>query len=104
MPCRVSCGGFFLITYATGFTMFWIKYRCVAPTQDAVYVLSSTKRSGGSKPISLVGALPPPDAPQPGVRSMGRVGAFGERHWLHQRFHCESAAADSEGGFTDPQP
>jgi hypothetical protein len=29
---------FFLITYLTGLTMFWIKYRCVAVTHDAIYV------------------------------------------------------------------
>jgi hypothetical protein len=37
---------FFLITYLTGLTMFWIKYRCVAVTQDAIYVLESSKLSG----------------------------------------------------------
>ena len=30
---------FFLIKYLTGLTMFWIKYRCVAVTSDAIYVL-----------------------------------------------------------------
>ena len=45
---------FFLITYLTGLTMLWIKYRCVAVTQDAIYVLESSKGSGGAKPQSLV--------------------------------------------------
>ena len=49
---------FFLVTYLTGLTMFWIKYRCVVVTQDAVYVLESSKLSGGARPQSLVGALP----------------------------------------------
>jgi hypothetical protein len=49
---------FFLLTYITGLTIFWIKYRCVAITQDAIYVLESTKLSGGAKPQSLVGTLP----------------------------------------------
>jgi hypothetical protein len=49
---------FFFITYLTGLTMFWITYRCVAVTQDAIYVLESSKPSGGTKPTSLVGTLP----------------------------------------------
>jgi hypothetical protein len=27
--------------------MFWIKYRCVAVTEDAIYVMDSPKLSGG---------------------------------------------------------
>ena len=49
---------FFLITYLTGLTMFWVKYRCMAVTQDRIYVLESSKLSGGAKPRSLVGTLP----------------------------------------------
>jgi hypothetical protein len=30
---------FFVINWATGLTMFWITYRCVAVTRDAIYVL-----------------------------------------------------------------
>jgi hypothetical protein len=48
----------FIITYLTGLTMFWIKYRCVAITQDAIYVLESTKLSGGARPHSMVGTMP----------------------------------------------
>ena len=48
---------FFLVTYFTGLTMFWIKYRLVV-TLDAIYVLDSTKRSGGARPKSLLGKLP----------------------------------------------
>jgi len=29
---------FFLINWATGLTMPWVKYRCVAVTPDAIYV------------------------------------------------------------------
>lgn len=49
---------FFLINWATGLTMFWIKYRCVAVTRDAIYVLDSYKLSGGANPRSVVGTLP----------------------------------------------
>jgi hypothetical protein len=27
------------------------------------------------------------------------VNLLGERHWVHQRFHDQIAAADREGGF-----
>lgn len=30
---------FFLITFLTGLTMFWINYRCVRSPRDAVYSL-----------------------------------------------------------------
>ena len=50
--------GYFLITYLTGLAIFWVKYRCVAVTADAIYVLESSKPSGGAKPKSLVGTLP----------------------------------------------
>ncbi|MCO5999248.1 hypothetical protein [Actinoallomurus rhizosphaericola] len=51
--------GFFVITYLTGLTTFWIKYRCVAVTKDAIYVLESSKLSDGAKPhASMTRSLP----------------------------------------------
>jgi hypothetical protein len=91
---------FFLITYLTGLTMFWIKYRCVAVTQDAIYVLESTKLSGGAKPQSLVGVLPRHTQLGPVSGRWGRVNLLGERHWVHKRFHPDVTAADCEAGFT----
>ncbi|MEV0666252.1 hypothetical protein ACIBI3_19770 [Actinomadura luteofluorescens] len=38
--------------------MLWIKYRCVAVTEDAIYVLESSKLSGGARPQSLIATLP----------------------------------------------
>ncbi len=37
-----------VITYLTGLTMFWIKYRAMAITPDAIYVLESSKPSAGA--------------------------------------------------------
>ena len=91
---------FFLITYLTGLTMFWIKYRCVAITPDAIYVLESTKRSGGAKPQSLVGTLPRHTQLGPVSGRWAQVNILGERHWVHKRFHDAVAAADHEAGFT----
>ena len=39
----------FVVNYFTFLTIFWIQYRCVAITDDTIYVLESTKFSGGSK-------------------------------------------------------
>jgi hypothetical protein len=46
---------FFVINWATGLTMFWIKYRCVAVAQDAIYVPDGYKLSGGARPTSIAG-------------------------------------------------
>jgi hypothetical protein len=92
--------GFFLITYMTGLTMFWIKYRCVAVTKDAIYVLESSKLSGGAKPQSLIGTLPRRTRLGPVSGRWGQLNLLGERHWVHKRFHDEVAAADRDAGFT----
>lgn len=49
---------YFVINWSTGLTMFWITYRCVAVTEDAIYLLDSHKLSGGAKPTSIAGAMP----------------------------------------------
>jgi hypothetical protein len=91
---------FFLITYLTGLTMFWIKYRCVAITPDAIYVLQSSKLSGGAKPQSLVGTLPRHTQLGPVSGRWAQVNLLGERHWIHKRFHNVITTADHEAGFT----
>jgi hypothetical protein len=90
---------FFLITYLTGLTMFWIKYRCVAITLDAIYGLESSKLSGGAKPQSLVGTLPRHTQLGPVTGRWAQVNLLGERHWVHKRFHDVITAADHEAGF-----
>jgi hypothetical protein len=92
--------GFFLITYLTGLTMLWIKYCCVAVTKDAIYVLESSKLSGGAKPQSLVATLPRRTQLGPVSVRWGELNLLGERHRVHKRFHQEVAAADREAGFT----
>jgi hypothetical protein len=89
----------FVITYVTGLTMFWIKYRCVVVTQDAIYVLNTTRLSGGAKPISIVGSLPRRTQLGPVSGRWGQLDLLGERNWVHKRFHAEIAAADAEAGF-----
>jgi hypothetical protein len=91
---------YFLITYLTGLAIFWVKYRCVAVTQDAIYVLESSKTSGGGKPKSLVGTLPRQTRLGPVSGRWSPLDLFGERHWVHKRFHEEVTNADHEAGFT----
>ena len=87
---------YFLVTYLTGLTMFWVKYRCVAVTQDAIYMLESSKPSGGGKPVSLAGTLPRQTQLGPVSGRWARIDLLGEPHWVHQRFHQDVTAADSE--------
>lgn len=91
---------FFVITYLTGLTMFWIKYRCVVITTDAIYVLESTKLSGGANPRSGIGTMPRHTQLGPVSGRWAKVNLLGERHWVHQRFHDVITAADHQAGFT----
>jgi hypothetical protein len=89
---------FFIITYLTGI-MSRNKYRCVVVTDDAIYVLDSTKWSGGAKPQEIVGRMPRHTRLGPVSGRWAEVDLLGERHWVHRRFHDQIAAADREGGF-----
>ena len=89
---------FFIVTYLTGI-MSRNKYRCVVVTDDAIYVLDSTKWSGGSKPQEMVGRMPRHTRLGPVSGRWAEVDLLGERHWVHRRFHDQIAAADREGGF-----
>ena len=91
---------FFLITYLTGLTIFWNKYRCVAVTQDGIYVLESNRLSGGGKPQHLLGTLPRHTHLGPVSGRWAQVSILGERGWVHQRFHDQVTAADQQAGFT----
>jgi len=90
---------FFVITYLTGLTMFWNKYRCVVVTQDAIYVLDGSKPSGGASPQRLAATMPRHTRLGPVSGRWGEVNLLGERHWVHRRFHDQIAAADREAGF-----
>jgi hypothetical protein len=89
---------FFIVTYLTGI-MSRNKYRCVVVTDEAIYVLDSTKWSGGAKPHELVGRIPTHKRLGPVSGRWAEVHLLGERHWVHKRFHDQIAAADREGGF-----
>jgi hypothetical protein len=88
---------FFLLTYLT---IFWIKYRMVAVTNDGIYVLEGSKFTGGTKPKSLVGTMPRQTQLGPVSGMWGQLNLLGERHWVHKRFHKDVTAADAEAGFT----
>jgi hypothetical protein len=91
---------FFTITYLTGLTIFWNKYRCVAVTQDAIHVLESSSLSGGAKPQRLLGTLPRHTRLGPVSGRWAQLNILGERCWVHQRFHDQIASADREAVLT----
>ncbi|MBV9425128.1 MAG: hypothetical protein JOZ98_19630 [Solirubrobacterales bacterium] len=66
----------------------------------AIYVLESSKLSGGAKPQSLLGTLPRRSRLGPVSGRWAQINLLGERHWVHKRFHPQIAAADHEAGFT----
>ncbi|MFI6166370.1 hypothetical protein ACIBCN_06235 [Nocardia sp. NPDC051052] len=90
---------FFVFAYLTGLTMLWIEYRCVAVTSDAIYVLASSKPSGGAKPRRLLGTMPRNTRLGPVSGRWGQLSLLGERHWVHRRFFDQIADADREAGF-----
>jgi hypothetical protein len=92
--------GYFIVNWATGLTMSLIKYRCVAITDDAIYVMDSPSRSGGARPNSIAGTLPRRTRLGPVSGPWGQVDLLGERHWVKRRFQGEILAADAEAGFT----
>lgn len=89
---------YFIVTYLTGL-MFRNKYRCVVVTPEAIYVLDSTKSSGGAKPQAVVGQMPRNTRLGPVSGRWAEVYLLGERHWVHKRFHDQVAAADRDAGF-----
>jgi len=91
---------FFLINWATGLTMFWIRYRCVAVTEGAIYVLDSPRLSGGARPTAILGTLPRHTQLGPVSGRWGQLTLLGERHWVKKRFQTEITSADAEAGFT----
>lgn len=92
----------FVINWATGLTMGWIRYRCVVCTQDAIYVLDGPRLSGGARPQSLAAKLPRNTQLGPVSGRWGQINLLGERHWVKKRFQPEIVAADREAGFIYP--
>lgn len=93
--------GYFFVNWATGLTLFMIRYRCVAITDDAIYVMDSPRLSGGARPTSIAGTLPRHTRLGPVSGPWGQVNLLGERHWVKRRFQGEITAADAAAGFTD---
>ncbi|UQU62225.1 hypothetical protein COUCH_24680 [Couchioplanes caeruleus] len=91
---------YFFVNWATGLTMFMIKYRCVAITDDAIVVMDGPSLSGGARPTSILGTMPRHTRLGPVSGRWSEVDLLGERHWVKKRFHGEITAADAEAGFT----
>ena len=81
----------FLITYLV---FFFIKYRIVCVTEDAIYVLRSSKMT--MSPKELIATLPRRTQLGPVSGMWGKLDLLGERHWVHKRFHKDITAADYE--------
>jgi hypothetical protein len=86
----------FVVNYLTFLTIFWIKFYCVAVTDDAIYILESSKFAGGGNPRLLVGTLPRKTRLGPVSRRWGQIELMGKRCWVHKRFHHVIDAADRE--------
>jgi hypothetical protein len=94
--------GYFFVNWATGLTMFMIKYRCVAITDDAIFLMDSPSLSGGARPTSILGTMPRHTQLGPASGRWGEVNLLGERHWVKKRFQDEITAADADAGFIYP--
>jgi len=88
------------VNWATGLAMPWVKYRCVAVTDDAIYLLDSPRLSGGARPTSVISALPRRTRLGPVSGRWGEITLLGKRHCVKKRFQGEVTAADAEVGFT----
>ena len=82
--------GFFILNWATGLAMPWIKYRCVAVADDGTYVLDSPRLSGGAKPTSVISALPRRTRLGPVSGRWGEITILGRRHWVKKLFRGRS--------------
>jgi hypothetical protein len=89
---------FFIVTYVTGI-MPLNRYRCAVVTDEAIYVLDSTKWSGGARPRELLGQMPRHTRLGPAAGRWTRVDLLGERHWVHRRFYDQLDAADRQADF-----
>lgn len=73
----------------------------MAVTPDAIYVLDSSKPSGGAKPTSLAGTLPRHTQRGPMSGRWGQVNLLGKRRYVHKRFHQAITAADNKAASRD---
>lgn len=83
---------FALITYLI---MFYSKYWIVVVTDRAILVLQAGKL-GSSKPKALSQRLPRSTQIGPLSGLWSDTMAFGQKMWIHRRYHKDVAAADAE--------
>jgi hypothetical protein len=85
--------------WLTGLTIGLIAYRCVAITDDAIYVLDAPRLSGGANPRSVIATLPRHTQLGPVHGRWGEFTLLGQRHWIKQRFQDQITAADDAARF-----
>jgi hypothetical protein len=76
----------------------------VAVTSDNIFVLESSKMSGGGKPRSLAGTMPRHTQLGPVSGRWTKITILNECHWVHQRFYPSIREADREAGFLYAEP
>ena len=89
---------FFIVNYLTYLTIFWIQYRIVCVTDDAIYVLRGTKFA--IKPQEVLATLPRRTKLGPVSGRWAKIQLMGDTFWVHKRFHDQITAADLEA----PEP
>lgn len=89
----------FVMNWLTGLSLGLVTYRCVAITDDAIYVLDAPRLSGGANPRSVIATLPRHIQLGPVHGRWGEFALLGQRHWIKQRFQDQITAADAAAGF-----
>jgi hypothetical protein len=79
----------FILTYLI---YFWIQFRIVCVTDDAIYVLRSSKVRNAPKEV--IARLPRQQQLGPVSGLWAKIDIGGERHWVNKRFHSDIEAAD----------
>ncbi|MFE3800321.1 hypothetical protein KHQ06_25345 [Nocardia tengchongensis] len=87
---------YFLPAYLFG-VFYKVRFRCVAVTDDGIYVMEGTRMSGGARPIRLLGVMPRSTRfePAPGL-FWHKVTLLGQRCWVHPPYLVQVLAADRE--------
>lgn len=88
----------FIVTWLT---YFWIQYRIVCVTDEAIYVLRSSKVRYAPK--AVIAELPRDQQLGPVEGVWSKIYLAGERHWVNKRFHKDIEAAD-HGRRSRPMP
>ena len=74
-----------------------VSFRCVAVTDDAIYVMDGTRSSGGARPTRLLGVMPRSTRFEPAAGLFWhKVTLLGQRCWVHPPHLKQVLAADRE--------